>query len=56
MQDKANYYFVYEFCNGGDLEGFLAKMKKTHKCMGMSEHSSVPIFRMILNGFKDLVK
>ena len=25
MQDSQNFYFVYEYCNGGDLEGYLEK-------------------------------
>lgn len=26
MKSKSNYYFVYEYCNGGTLENHIKKM------------------------------
>ncbi len=28
MESKSNYYIVFEYCSGGDLQQFLKKKKK----------------------------
>ena len=45
-----NYYFVYEFCNGGTLDKLLKKEGKLQEAKAMS------IFRQILDAFKVLHK
>jgi len=45
-----NIYFVYEYCNEGDMDAYLGK--KGH----LTEEEAVKYFLEILNGFKVLVK
>ena len=45
-----NYYFVYEFCNGGTLDKLLKKEGK------LQEAKAMGIFKQILDAFKVLHK
>ena len=50
LKTKNNYYFVYEFCNGGDLEA------KIDKVGFLSENEAYIIYKQILLAFTSLVK
>ena len=50
LRSPNNTYFVYEFCNGGDLEGYFEK-KGTLK-----EDEAMKIFIDLLDAFKALVE
>jgi len=49
IKTKNNYYFVYEYCNGGDLES----RYKTQKTF--PEEEALTIFKQLLMAFKTLV-
>lgn len=48
LKTKNNYYFVYEFCNGGTLMDIL---NKEHH---LEESRALDIFRQLLEAFKVL--
>lgn len=48
IQSKNNFYFVYEYCNGGTLEDYIGGKKK------LSEKEALYFFSQIVNGFKSL--
>jgi len=50
LKTKNNYYFVYEFCNGGDLEA------KIDKVGFLPENEAYIIYKQILLAFTSLVK
>jgi calcium-dependent protein kinase len=45
METSNNYYIIQEFCDSGDLDGYLAQHKQ------MSEKDSLKFLNDILNGF-----
>lgn len=50
LKTTNNFYFIYEFCNGGTLENMLAKEKK------LSEQKTLQIFKQLLDAFQILNK
>ena len=48
LRSKNNTYFVYEFCNGGDLEGYLEKKKY------LKEDEAMRILIDLIDAFKAL--
>ena len=48
FQSEKNYYFVYEFCNGGTLEQMIKVEQR------LPEPISLAIFRQLLEAFKVL--
>ena len=49
LKTENRYYFVYEYCNGGDLEGMMNKQGR------LREDQAIQIFRQLLTAFKSLV-
>ena len=50
LKTSNNFYFIYEFCNGGTLESLLSKQGK------LSEQSALLIFKQLLEAFQVLNK
>ena len=50
LRSKNNTYYVYEYCNEGDLEKYLKKKRR------ISEKETISILKDLLNAFKDLRK
>jgi serine/threonine protein kinase len=50
LKTTNNFYFIYEYCNGGTLEGLLAKEKK------LPEQKALLIFKQLLEAFQILNK
>jgi serine/threonine-protein kinase ULK/ATG1 len=50
LKTTNNFYFIYEYCNGGTLENVLAKEKK------LSEQRALLIFKQLLDAFQILNK
>ncbi len=50
LKTTNNFYFIYEYCNGGTLENLLAKEKK------LSEQKALLIFKQLLDAFQILNK
>lgn len=50
LKTSNNFYFIYEYCNGGTLEGLLAKQGK------LSEQNALLIFKQLLEAFQVLNK
>ena len=50
LKTTNNFYFIYEYCNGGTLENLLSKEKK------LSEPKALLIFRQLLEAFQILNK
>lgn len=48
LKTPNNFYFVYEFCNGGTLEGVLKKQKI------LAESQALEIFKQLLKAFQIL--
>jgi serine/threonine-protein kinase ULK/ATG1 len=42
LKTSNNFYFIYEYCNGGTLEGLLGKQSK------LSEPNALLIFKQLL--------
>jgi serine/threonine-protein kinase ULK/ATG1 len=53
IRTNKNFYFAYEYCNGGDLEGLMTRQpNKKH----LTESQAVNIFKQLLMGFTSLVR
>ena len=50
LRSSNNTYYVYEYCNGGDLEKYLKKKGR------LSEKNAIKILIDLLNAFRDLRK
>lgn len=50
LKTPNNFYFVYEYCNGGTLESLLQKKKM------LKEEEALVVFRQLLEAFKELNK
>lgn len=50
LKTNNNFYFIYEYCNGGTLENLLAKEKK------LTEQRALLIFKQLLDAFQILNK
>lgn len=50
LRTNNNFYFIYEFCNGGTLERLLIKEKK------LGESKALLIFKQLLDAFQILKK
>ena len=50
LKSQTNFYFVYEFCNGGTLQNMLDKEKR------LDEKKALKIFKQLLVSFKLLYK
>lgn len=50
LKTSNNFYFIYEYCNGGTLEGLLSKQGK------LSEENTLLIFKQLLEAFQVLNK
>jgi len=50
LKTQNNFYFVYEYCNGGTLEGMLRKQNT------LDEKSALLIFKQLLEAFQVLNK
>lgn len=50
LKTTNNFYFIYEYCNGGTLESLLTKEKK------LSEPDALQIFKQLLEAFQILNK
>ncbi|EGR34530.1 protein kinase domain protein [Ichthyophthirius multifiliis] len=50
LKTKNNYYFVYEYCNGGTLEDVINTQKY------LPEHEALKIFKQLVAAFTSIVK
>ena len=50
LRSSNNTYYVYEYCNGGDLEKYLKNKRR------LSEKETMGILKNLLNAFIDLRK
>ena len=50
LRSSNNTYYVYEYCNGGDLEKYLKNKRR------LSEKETMGILKNLLNAFRDLRK
>jgi serine/threonine protein kinase len=50
LKTSNNFYFIYEFCNGGTLDALINKEGK------LGEEKSLLIFKQLLDAFKILNK
>lgn len=50
LKSKSHYYFVYEYCNGGDLEKQLENQGTMH------EVDAILLYKQLLIGFTSLYK
>ena len=50
LKTTNNFYFIYEYCNGGTLENLLSKEKK------LSERDALQIFKQLMEAFQILNK
>ena len=48
LESDSTCYLILEYCNEGDLDGYLKKKKK------LTEEEAIPFFKPLLNGFKAL--
>ncbi len=45
LKTSNNFYFIYEYCNGGTLENLISKQNK------LSEPAAMLIFKQLLSAF-----
>ena len=52
LESSNNYYMVIQYCNSGDLEGYIRKQPKKL----LSENEALYFLKQIMNGFSALYK
>lgn len=52
LESSNNYYMVIQYCNGGDLEGFIHKQQAKL----LNENMALYYLKQIMNGFSALYK
>lgn len=52
LESSNNYYLIMQYCNNGDLEGYLAKQKDRL----LQEEQAIYFLKQIMNGFQVLHK